>query len=328
MITHLRVVCGDGYDPYRNLAAEQVLLESVEEGECILYLWQNRQTVVIGRNQNAWLECRLSELEQDGGRLARRLSGGGAVYHDLGNLNFTFLVRKADYDLDRQLDVVIKACQKLGISAKKSGRNDVLADDRKFSGNAFYDSGGHAYHHGTLLVDVDMDALSRYLRPSRAKLEAKGVQSVRSRVVNLRELQPGLTIQSLKEAMISAFELVYDLPSTPLTIAALDGTRLAALTARNESWEWRLGPRLPFTCACEGRFLWGGLSLELQVGGGVIENAKVWSDAMDWQFAGQLEDALRGARFAPEALRARLSQSPLSSEIRDGALQLLANQAF
>lgn len=309
MIRRLYTVLGDSQDPYRNLAVEQALMEAVEADTCILYLWQNQRTVVIGRNQNAWRECRLRQLEEAGGRLARRLSGGGAVFHDLGNLNFTFLVKKQDYDLSRQLNVVVEACRSLGIPAERSGRNDVLTGGQKFSGNAFYDSGEQAYHHGTLLVDVDLEALSRYLNPSKAKLSAKGVASVRSRVVNLRSLRPGLTVETLKRAMLAAFETVYGLPASPLSLAVLDAERIQSLTLRNASWEWRLGQRLPFTCACEEKFDWGELRLELEVAGGEIARAQVWSDAMDWAWALPLQTALTGCRFSPEALAVRLADT-------------------
>ena len=157
MITQLRVYESSGFDPHKNLAAEKHLMDITPPGVCLLYLWQNQNTVVIGKNQNAWLECRTTLLAQEGGVLARRLSGGGAVFHDLGNLNFTFIMRKEDYDLDKQLAVIQKACAYAGIDAQKSGRNDLLADGRKFSGNAFYQNRTHAYHHGTLMVDVDRD---------------------------------------------------------------------------------------------------------------------------------------------------------------------------
>ena len=149
MIRRIQIFSTDCTNPHRNLAVEQYLLETVPEETCILYLWQNRRTVVIGRNQSPWKECRTAALEADGGFLARRLSGGGAVFHDLGNLNFTFLVNKADYDLPRQLGVIVEACRLLGIPAECSGRNDVLSNGRKFSGNAFYEHGGKSYHHST-----------------------------------------------------------------------------------------------------------------------------------------------------------------------------------
>ena len=212
MIEQLTYIETDNTHPYKNLAVEEYLLLHCREKECILYLWQNQNTVVAGRNQNVWKECLVSRLEQDNGHIVRRLSGGGAVYHDLGNLNFTFLVRKENYDVSKQLDVILKAVQKLGIAAEKSGRNDILADGRKFSGNAFYEKGNYCYHHGTLMVNVNMEDLSKYLTVSKEKLKSKGVDSVRSRVVNLSEYVPELSIDLLKEKLREAFGEVYGLP--------------------------------------------------------------------------------------------------------------------
>ncbi|WP_205124845.1 lipoate--protein ligase family protein, partial [Akkermansia muciniphila] len=179
-------VAAPGTDPVENLALEAALLEQVLEGECILYLWQNQCTLVIGRNQNCQRECRLQLLEGDGGTLVRRLSGGGAVYHDLGNLNFTFLAREPVFHVAKQLSVILQAVQSLGINAQVSGRNDLTIEGRKFSGNAFYQMGERRYHHGTILVDVDGAKLKRYLNVSPEKLRSKGVQSVQSRVCCLR----------------------------------------------------------------------------------------------------------------------------------------------
>ena len=140
MIRKIYFYISDCIDPYTNLATEKTLLDCVGDNEIILYLWQNQNTVVIGKNQNALTECRCALLEEDGGHLARRLSGGGSVFHDLGNLNFTFLCAKENYDLSRQMQVIKEACALGGISAEISGRNDILADGKKFSGNAFYNN--------------------------------------------------------------------------------------------------------------------------------------------------------------------------------------------
>lgn len=308
MVKNIKLYRSDGFDPYRNLAVEEHLLETVEEDTCILYLWRNENTVVIGRNQNAWKECRTSLLEAEGGHLARRLSGGGAVFHDLGNLNFTFLMNEADYDLDRQLTVIQAACRALGLDAERSGRNDVLVDGRKFSGNAFYHSRGKAYHHGTILIRVDADKLARYLSPSRAKLQAKGVDSVRSRVVNLSTLVPELTCERMEREMIAAFERVYGATAQRIAPASLDWERIEALQLRNAGNDWLYGPRLPLSFECEERFGWGGVQLQLQVESGIVVRAKVYSDAMDWDLAPALEQVLTGSPFRQGELCARVRQ--------------------
>ena len=307
MIRSIALYEGTGFDPHYNLAVEQYLLESVKD-RCILYLWQNENTVVIGRNQNPWKECRTTLLSQEGGRLARRLSGGGAVFHDLGNLNFTFLLPQEDYDVDRQLSVIQEAVKALGICAEKSGRNDVLAEGRKFSGNAFYKNGRQAYHHGTILVDVDMEKLGRYLSPSKAKLQAKGVDSVRSRVVNLKELNPNVDIPSLKEALACAFAQVYGMPLERMTAEDPDPVAIETLATRNRSWEWNFGHKMPFTWEQEDRFSWGEVQIRLDINEGRIQGAKIYSDSMDCHWVPEAEKALTGSRFAPDALEKALQQ--------------------
>ena len=315
MIETLATFESGSFDPFLNLAMEQHLLETVNSGCCLLYLWQNENTVVIGKNQNPWAECRVSLLEAEGGHLARRLSGGGAVFHDLGNLNFTFLMPTEDYDLSKQQRVLLAACRSFGIPAELSGRNDLTADGRKFSGNAFYHNGHRSYHHGTLLVDVDGEKLSRYLTPAKAKLETKGVASVRSRVVNLIELCPELTIDALKKALVAAFEQVYGRKSIPRTLTEAEEQRVAELREQYASWAWRFGQRLPFTCRVEGRFAWGGVEVQLQVNEGVIQRATVYSDAMDAAFPPALEQALTGCAFHQEALSEKLRHMTYGTDI-------------
>lgn len=164
----------DSLDPWYNLAVEEILLDTVRDG-FILYLWQNRDTVVIGKNQNPWKECRVRMLEKDGGYLARRLSGGGAVFHDLGNLNFTFLMNRSDYDLEKQVNVILTAVRSLGIPAEKNGRNDLVINGRKFSGNAFCFRKNSAYHHGTILVSSSLEKMTKYLQVPEEKSDPKGL---------------------------------------------------------------------------------------------------------------------------------------------------------
>lgn len=327
MLKNLRIFETDCTDPYRNLATEKYLLEHVQPGECILYLWQNKNTVVIGRNQNPWTECRTSLLAQEGGLLARRLSGGGAVYHDLGNLNFTFLTDDEHYDLPRQLSVIQAACQSLGIIAVPSGRNDLLVEDRKFSGNAFYHSQGRAYHHGTILINADMDKLSRYLSPPKAKLEAKGVSSVRSRVTNLIEFAPGLTCGLMQRAMKTAFSEIYSLPTKPFLLTQEAENVIAADAQRNGSWQWLFGTKLPFSFQCEAHFPWGHIHLQLSAEGGYVHCAKVYSDAMDWSLPALVEQALTGCKFGTDAMCSALFRAEsIPSAVREDLCNMLKEQ--
>ena len=328
MIRKIYHYVGESVNPYQNLAIEQYLMETVEEDACILYLWQNSQTVVIGRNQNAWAECRTTELNQDGGHLARRLSGGGAVFHDMGNLNFTFLLSKKNYDVQKQLQVIVEACRNLGLDAQVTGRNDVTIDGRKFSGNAFYDSKGQAYHHGTLLVDVDMTKLGRYLMPSKAKLQSKGVDSVRSRVVNLKELCPELTIDRMKTEMLTAFQNVYGVESEELSLERFDLGYVNQLWERNASWDWNYGKSLPASFVCEDRFAWGGIQLQLQVERGHVVTAQIYSDAMEWNIAAALQEAWTGCIFTQQALQQAVMAADLPQNIQQDLCRLIETQNF
>ena len=324
MLHSLYVVHSRQTDPRHNLALEELLLHRVKPGECILYLWQNQHTVVIGRNQHAENECRIQALEADGGHLVRRLSGGGAVYHDLGNLNFTFLVTGEDYDVAKQTETILRAVQLMGIHAEKNGRNDLTVDGQKFSGHAYYRTGNQCYHHGTLMVAVDMAPLEKYLNVSPLKLQAKGVQSVRSRVANLRDFRPELTIQELEEALETAFSQVYGLPVQSLRYEDLDQQALAEGQARFSRPEWIYGDSRPMAVSREARFDWGLLRLDYDQQNGVITQAALWSDGLDADFLSQVPQLIQGCPLEAEALRARLSGQPDSvEEVTDGIVTLL-----
>lgn len=301
------VIRGDGYNPWRNLAVEALLFEDLGPTTRVLYLWQNQNTVVIGRHQNAWKECRVKLLEDEGGRLARRSSGGGAVFHDLGNLNFSFVLPRDAYDLRGQLEVIRRAVASFGISAAFSGRNDLVIEGSgaKFSGNAFRFAKAAALHHGTLMVDVALDRLGRYLAPDAGKLRAKGIDSVRSRVENLSALNPAATVPALAGALEREFIGAYG-AAEMLAVADLDAARLAALEREYASWDFRLGKALPFDAMLEHRFSWGGVSLEMRLKQGVVTWARAYSDAMDEAMIARLAPALTGARYGNMALGAAL----------------------
>ena len=302
MIEKITYIESDQFSPYRNLAVEEYLLLHCEDKECILYLWQNQNTVVIGRNQNAWKECRTTKLEEEGGHLARRLSGGGAVYHDLGNMNFTFLINKEEYDLDRQLQVIIGAMEILGLKAEKSGRNDILIDGKKFSGNAFYEQEKHCYHHGTIMVGVNMETLSRYLTVSKDKLKSKGVDSVKSRVTNLRDYLPELTMEELKVALKQSFEKVYGLKVRDKKIEDLDTGVIAEREKFFSSWNWLYGRKIDFQYELSHRFGWGGITLQFAVESGKIKDAIAWSDALNPDFIHTLPKYLKGLKYRKESI--------------------------
>lgn len=309
-----RLIQSPSHDPWWNLALEEFLLKKAEN-DVILYLWQNAHTVVIGKNQNPWKECRTTLLEQEGGRLARRLSGGGAVYHDLGNLNFTILLPREQFDLPKQMEVIRVAAELAGVEATVSGRNDVLAGGRKFSGNAFYKGQKAAYHHGTLLIHADMERLGRYLSPDRKKLRSKGVDSVPSRVVNLEELAPGLTVEAMKQAMTQAFAMQYG-ATEPLVLTEAELEEVRLLAQRNGSWQWNYGRKLPFDTTWEERFPWGGIEIHLQVEQGRVAAAKVYTDAMDPGWAPRLEQSLTGSRFTAGELCAAAQGLPVAEDLR------------
>lgn len=293
-----RIIMADGADPARNLALEEYLTENVKEDEIILFLWQNEKTVVIGKNQNYWAEVNSELAEADAVSVVRRLSGGGAVFHDLGNLNFTFVVRRENYDVERQLGVIVAALETLGIKATRTGRNDIETDGRKFSGNAFYKSECGWYHHGTLMVDVDKDKLGAYLNVSKSKLESKGVKSVRSRVINLKEIRSDLTIEMLEHALKEAFSFEYGAKHVDeISHDEIDWTKVEEKAAKYLSWEWTCGRRIPFTVELERRFDWGNLDIKLDVKCGCIAGVKCFSDAMDQDIAEKIEAGLIGEPY-------------------------------
>lgn len=293
MSLKLSYVVSDTTDVYENLATEEYLTFNTREDECVLFLWQNANAVVIGKNQNAWKECNVSLLKKEDGKVARRMSGGGAVYHDLGNLNFTFCARENNFDKEKQTKVILKAMKLLGIEAQKSGRNDLLIEGKKFSGHAYFNHQDFCYHHGTIMFDVDKDDVAKYLNVSKSKLDSKGVNSVKSRVINIKEINDKITLRSLRAAFLKAFEKEYEGVATHIKT----DVRSKELTDKYKSYEWVYGKELPFTNEITDRFSWGETTVRLNVNEGFITGCKCYTDALDVKIATSVSDSLIGVRY-------------------------------
>lgn len=332
-MTHLNspiwLVESDNFNPWRNLALENYLVTRVQADQpdapsAILYLWQNDHTVVIGRHQNAWAECNVGLLEQEGGKLARRSTGGGAVYHDLGNLNFSLILAPDLFNIDEHFELIKQAVAKHGLSAEKSGRNDLLINGLKFSGNAFARHKNAGLHHGTLLVHSDYARIARYLTVNAAKLRAKGVASVRSRVTNLQALKEDLTIDDLKTSLTSVFVEKYRNGPAPARYhdqSFEHEKHFRELTEQFSSWSWRLGKTIDFDAEIEEKFEWGLVKLGFNVSKGLINKVTVFSDALDTAYIALLENVFIDTRFHAAELASKLEQTsfPPSDILTDRA---------
>ncbi|WP_115717678.1 lipoate--protein ligase [Gallaecimonas mangrovi] len=286
--TPLRLLLSASHDPWFNLAVEDTIFRHMDPAQKVLFLWQNAETVVIGRGQNPWKECNTRRMEQDGIKLARRQSGGGAVFHDLGNSCFTFMAGKPGYNRDVSTRIVLDALHKLDIPAYTSGRNDLLLDfkdgPRKISGSAYKETVQRGFHHGTLLINAELDRLGNYLTPDPKKLQAKGIASVRSRVANLVEWLPNLDHQRLCQALSAAFfdyfgqqvEAEWISPENPPELPGF-----AERFALQSSWDWNFGQAMAFDHELSERFAWGGIDLQLKVEKGRISEARLFTDALN-----------------------------------------------
>ncbi|MGY6038839.1 lipoate--protein ligase A [Aeromonas sp. AE23HZ002T15] len=307
----LRLLISDSHDPLFNLAVEECIFRQMDPRQRVLFLWRNANTVVIGRAQNPWKECNTRRMEEDGITLARRSSGGGAVFHDLGNSCFTFMAGKPGYDKQVSTAIVLDALKRLGVEAFASGRNDLLVatpdGDRKVSGSAYRETQDRGFHHGTLLLDADLSRLANYLNPDPKKLAAKGITSVRSRVANLSELLPGIDHQGVSEALMEAFfshygERVQPEHISPERLPDLPG--FAETFARQRSWEWNFGHAPAFSHRLDERFGWGGVELHFDVEKGVIGRAQIFSDSLEPAPLDVLAERLPGTLYQPVAVSA------------------------
>lgn len=283
-----RLLISESTNPLFNLAVEDAIFRSMNPAQKVLFLWRNDNTVVIGRGQNPWKECNTKKMEEDGITLARRSSGGGAVFHDLGNTNFTFMAGKPEYDKSISTNIILKALALLGIHAESSGRNDLVVkvgeEIRKISGSAYRETQDRGFHHGTLLIDVDFTKLGNYLNPDPKKLKAKGITSVRSRVANLQEFDASLDHEKICQAIQEVFVDQFGQVETVEFISEDNPPNIPGFVTQYEkqqSWDWNFGQALQFSHELSERFPWGGVEIHLDiVRGGIIDQAKIFTDSL------------------------------------------------
>ena len=290
-----RLVISEETNPYYNLALEEELLKTVRNNETILYLWQNDKTVVIGRNQNPYLECNIDYMNENNIFLARRISGGGAVFHDLANLNFTFVTKEENVDLEKQMEVLKLALEGFGLKVEFSGRNDLLANGRKFSGHAFYNEDGNYFHHGTLMVNVNVNILGDVLNPSKLKLKSKGIKSVKSRVINLNELNNEITIESLKISLEKAFEKIYGKISEKDIYNVNLKTPKFYDKYKNPLWNFGESPK--YDVILEEKLPIGNIQVNLNIENGIVKEGRIHSDTLKNIDFKNIEEKLTGKIF-------------------------------
>ena len=317
-------------DPRINLAIEEHLLRNLDVTEPILLFYINEPAVIIGRNQNT-----LEEIDPDYTRtrdihVVRRLSGGGAVYHDLGNLNFSFVTpgRRDLHNFAKFTEPVITVLRELGVDAELRGKSDIFAGDKKISGNAQFSSRGRMFSHGTLLFDTDLGEMLRAINPQRHSITSKAVQSVRNYVTNIREL---LTEEmDIHEFRARLLQGIFDGASIPeYELERDDWALINKLTQeRYYSWNWNVGRSPKFNVQRQGETAVGDLDVRIDVERGHIQSIKIYG-----RFAGPedmvgLEKQLTGVRYEPDDLAAALADVDLSAYLgeeldRDELLQLL-----
>lgn len=317
MTQKIKVLISKTYNPWFNLATEDWIFKNADPEYAILFLWRNQDTVVIGRFQNPWRECQLEKMEEDHILLARRQSGGGAVFQDLGNTNFTFMSSKENFSKDVNNKIICNALNKFeNIEVIPNGRNDLVAkvgDDLfKVSGSAFKEKKDRSFHHGTLLLNANMKKLGDYLTPSKKKLESKGIKSVRSRVVNLKELNDNIEHEVVSSCIIEEFFEHY---GQKCEVEFLDDAYLKSIPELSDyyeslkDWKWRFGETPKFNHHLEERFEWGGIDLHINSNKGMIDNVVIFSDSLHPEMIKVLMDKMIAVSYSKEGIQEAISNA-------------------
>ena len=298
-------------DPRINLAIEEYALNTMDvEKDSFLLFYITQPSIIIGRNQNTIEEINTDFVEQNGIIPVRRLSGGGAVYHDLGNLNFSFLT-KDDGDSFRNFkkftQPVVDALQKMGVDAELSGRNDILAGGKKISGNAQFSTRGRMFSHGTLMFDTEIDAVVSALKVKKDKIESKGIKSIRSRVTNIVDLlDKPMTIEEFRLAILSSIFGGEDKVQY-WELTEEDWANIHKLSEeRYQKWEWNYGKSPKSNIQHSHRFPTGSVDVRLEVNKGVIEEVKFFGDFFGVGEVEEVEVLLVGKNYSKEAIEQAL----------------------
>ncbi len=303
------------YKSYVNLALEEYLLRNFPGEDDILLFYINEHAIIIGKHQNTLEEINQDYVQAHDIHVTRRLSGGGAVYHDLGNLNFSFITQNKPENVQnfaKFTQPVVEALREMGVPAESGGRNDILVDGRKVSGNAQYISRTRMISHGTLLLNTDLTVLSHALNPKPAKFESKGIKSVRSRVANIREfLNADMDILDFRQRLLRHILRAEDgIPQYHLTAA--DWEAVHKLSAeRYQTWEWNYGQSPKFNVRRVQRFGGGEIDARIEVEKGLIQNIRFYGDFFSGRELSELENALIGSRYQEAEVGAKIAAQPI-----------------
>ncbi|WP_423409624.1 lipoate--protein ligase [Heyndrickxia sp. MSNUG] len=299
-------------DPRINLAIEEYALKNLDINETYLLFYINEPSIIIGKNQNTIEEINTEYVEKNGIHVVRRLSGGGAVYHDLGNLNFSFITKddgESFHNFRKFTEPVVNALRKLGVDAELSGRNDLLAEGRKISGNAQFSTRGRMFSHGTLLFDSEIESVVSALNVKKDKIESKGIKSIRSRVANISEfLSETVTIEEFRSLLLkNIFEEMEEIPEYVLTEE--DWENIHELSKeRYQNWDWNYGKSPKFNLQHSHRFPVGQIDVRFEVNKGIIENCKIYGDFFGVGDVGEIEDKLTGQKYEKSQIAAALEE--------------------
>lgn len=300
-------------DPYFNLALEDHLFSTLAPGEKCLLLWRNENTIVVGKNQNTAQEVNQAYIDAHHITVARRLSGGGAVYHDLGNLNFTLITDRVDFErfnFRLFVEPVIKTLASFGVTAEFTGRNDLVIDGKKFCGNAQYTRDKKLLHHGCIMLSTDLSSVSQALQVQAEKFQSKGVKSVSSRVTTINAHAPApITMEQFKKALQEAILAGGDMDAYQPTQEDLDQIQRLR-DEKYATWDWIYGNFATYDLQNKQKFPWGLVHVYLQAKGGRIEHVHFRGDFFGTCDIGILEQALEGLPLN-ETMKPTLEQLPL-----------------